>query len=393
VTPRPEYDRDTEIALLASCVFSRLARERARVIVTGPDFHQPKHEAVWNAMLALDRQGVAVDALTLRAALEGQGVDALLVEVVSEGRWLPANAEHYAQRVHEWAVRRRVAAAARVTLDEAFAPAASVPGWPEKVASRFAREAASGSVEDVTGRFAFEYEADPPKQPPWMLPDLLARGERLILTGNEGTGKSHLLRQIAVAAAGGVDPFEPAYQYEPVKVAILDYENAEHLGWEAVAVQIEQVRQWGQDPGRNLYLDYRRPTDITQDRVLSGIHRLLESQGTDLLVIGPLYHLAPEAIQTDTEATPILAALDSLRGEHGCALILEAHAGHGKDARNRDLRPRGSSALMGWPDFGYGVRWTEAPGVAEFKPWRGARILGRKWPRQLRRRDGRWVEA
>jgi hypothetical protein len=41
----------------------------------------------------------------------------------------------------------------------------------------------------------------------WVIPGLLAREDRLILTGAEGLGKMMLLRQIAVCAAAGLDPF------------------------------------------------------------------------------------------------------------------------------------------------------------------------------------------
>jgi RecA-family ATPase len=41
-----------------------------------------------------------------------------------------------------------------------------------------------------------------------VIPGLLERRDRLMLTGEEGLGKSYLLRQIAVMAAAGLDPFD-----------------------------------------------------------------------------------------------------------------------------------------------------------------------------------------
>ena len=73
-----------------------------------------------------------------------------------------------------------------------------------------------------------------------------------------------------------------------------------------------------------------------------------------ILAIGPLSRLVPRALQTDDEAAPVLAALDTIR-DRDIALLIEAHAGHtvGKGGQ-RDLRPRGSSALLGWPGLGVG---------------------------------------
>src|SRR5690606_38137665 len=110
----------------------------------------------------------------------------------------------------------------------------------------------------------------------------------------------------------------------------------------------------------------------------------------DLEVVGPLYRLTPRALQTDDEATPVLAALDTIR-ERGCAVLTEAHAGHaiGKGGF-RDMRPRGSSALMGWPEFGYGLRSIGAEGYCDLVPWRGNREE-RDWPSRMVRADGfRW---
>lgn len=131
--------------------------------------------------------------------------------------------------------------------------------------------------------------------------------------------------------------------------------------------------------------------DITRDKDLARIHQLLDAHQPDLVVIGPLYRLVPRALQTDDDAAPVLAALDTIR-DRGAALMMEAHAGHalGKGGV-RDLRPRGSSSLLGWPEFGYGMRGIGSEGYADLVQWRGPRE-DREWPARLRRADGfRWL--
>ena len=56
----------------------------------------------------------------------------------------------------------------------------------------------------------------------------------------------------------------------------------------------------------------------------------------------------------------------------------------------RDVRPRGSSALLGWPEFGFGIRKDVSvdanANAFEFVAWRGAREQ-RDWPERLIRGD------
>jgi hypothetical protein len=144
-----------------------------------------------------------------------------------------------------------------------------------------------------------------------------------------------------------------------------------------------------------VFLNCTGRMDVTRDRDLAALHREVDAWQPDMLVIGPLYRLVPRAVQTDDEAAPLLAALDTLR-DRGAALLLEAHSGHtvGRGG-SRDMRPRGSSAFLGWPEFGYGLRRLPSDDGGQycaFQAWRGDRTE-REWPRALRRdSDGvRWV--
>ena len=80
-----------------------------------------------------------------------------------------------------------------------------------------------------------------------------------------------------------------------------------------------------------------------------------------------------------------------------CALILEAHSGHGENVRDRNVRPLGSSLWMRWPEFGYGIATTTQTRKGtpvDFRVWRGPRDE-REWPVKLLRSspwpwDGEW---
>ena len=120
--------------------------------------------------------------------------------------------------------------------------------------------------------------------------------------------------------------------------------------------------------------------DITSDKWLGAIHRVIDDCDPALVSIGPLYRLIQKGMNGEEDMGQILAALDTIR-DRGIALIVEAHAGHSKDAAGtRELRPRGSSSLMGWPEFGFGLALE--PGNENqviLQRWRGDREQ-RDWP-------------
>ena len=57
-----------------------------------------------------------------------------------------------------------------------------------------------------------EFGEEPPE---WIIPGLLQRGDRMLVTGETGAGKSLLLAQIGVQVAAGIHPFTGA-KIEPM---------------------------------------------------------------------------------------------------------------------------------------------------------------------------------
>lgn len=218
----------------------------------------------------------------------------------------------------------------------------------------------------------------------WIVPNLLERKDRLILTGTEGSGKSVFLRQISVCIASGLHPFDKRQRIEPRSVVVVDAENTE-LQWARAARYITDLcRKVGtRDPGSNVQVAAGNRLDFTKQSDLDQVHKLIDTYKPDVLYIGPLYKLMPKEVSTDDDAAPLIMALDELRNR-GVVLLMEAHAGHGKTNNERDLRPRGSSALMGWPEFGYGIRRLTDDGNSRLIQWRGDREQ-REWPGLLRR--------
>lgn len=386
------HDRDAEQAVLAACIASATARKEARRHISGSDFYEPWHEEIWDAMSRLDRHNKAVDGPVLNSVLgAGSRAQRELITVIGILA-LPDHVGTYAEIVRGWSTRRRIQAEATRVLQQVMNPDVTPVGFAASVAGRFAAIRDSGSTEeDFTARTLAELLAEEDDEPEWLIPGLLERRDRFMLTGEEGLGKSHLLRQFAIHAAAGLHPFDSGVPIPAIRTMIIDCENT----WSQVRRKARPMAEWarrrGEDPSDRLMVDCTARMDITRDKDLARIHQLLDVWAPDLVVIGPLYRLVPRALQTDDDTAPVLAALDTIR-DRGCALLMEAHAGHaiGKGG-TRDLRPRGSSSLLGWPEFGFGMKSIGAEGYADLVHWRGAREQ-RLWPQRFRRGDGfRWV--
>jgi replicative DNA helicase len=227
----------------------------------------------------------------------------------------------------------------------------------------------------------------------WVIPDLLERSDRLILTGGEGAGKSTFTRQMLFLAAAGIHPLRVPLSarpvgIEPVRSLVIDAENTARQWHRNGRWMIDRIRQekGHPDPAQAIRLALSGRINLLRADDVGAIHRMIDEHNPSIVYIGPLYRCTPGSITTDDDAAPLITALDGIR-DRGVALIVEAHSGHQVGPNGiRDVRPRGSSALMGWPEFGFGIRADrDNPQRYEFVPWRGAREPNRVWPTGLKK--------
>jgi hypothetical protein len=376
-------NRDAEIAVLGACFMSALSRKKVRATIGGADFNWPQHEAIWAAMERLEHHGKAIGHPSLIEILKtNPAAMAVLPEIISNYA-TSDEVESYASIVRALSVRRRTMAELVGAIHAARNPHTNAEGFLAGLVTRFTQLRDAGSnpqIDALTLRELLDAEDEPYD---WLIPNLLERGDRLILTGEEGQGKSVLLRQIAVCAAAGLHPFGRG-TIEPMKALIIDAENSERQVRRGMRGLVAQVGMRGRrDPRDHVMIECTGRMDITSDMVLSRLHQTIDAQLPDVITIGPMYRLTPKAIQTDDEAAPVLAALDTIK-DRGITLLIEAHAGHGHGASgSRNMRPRGSSALLGWPEFGYGLTIDrETEGQFLLERWRGDRDE-REWPRWI----------
>jgi hypothetical protein len=396
-TPDP-HDIGAEQATLGAMMMSEaIAAECAQILSAG-DFYRPAHSAVFAAVTRGLRAREPVDAIAVlgRLAADGElrgGLDAPYLHTLLASVPAAVNGAYYARIVREKAVTRRVLLAARRVVQIASGEDEDPHGLTERAIREFEAVREAGLGDGLTAVTVGEFLASGTDEYDWVIPGLLERGDRFVLTGYEGAGKSELFRMFAVLTAAGIHPF--TFRPMPAaRVLLLDCENSARQTRRKLRPLIAQARLQGCAVGdANFWLECRpEGIDLARDKDVSWLLRQVAAIGPDITFLGPLYKLAPRALNDDTDAAPVIAVLNMIRARDS-AVVLEAHAGHGLGpGGKRDLRPRGSSAFLGWPEFGYGLRWSDdaPPGVrmVDVVPWRGDRDE-RDWPEMLAG-GGRW---
>jgi predicted ATP-dependent serine protease len=199
-------------------------------------------------------------------------------------------------------------------------------------------ESDDGEPEDV-----FDFLAEDDDDYDWLVLGVLERGDRLLLTGREGFGKSYLVQQIATQLAAGVHPFATEEE-TPLRVLYVDVENP---GRELRRRQRRLNLAAGDRLKRRQLFVRPRPKglDLTDPEDAEWLADEVEHTCADVLVVGPLYKLSLGDPSDEREAKPVALFFDELISHFGITIILEAHMPH--DGKGRAVRVVGLASLAG----------------------------------------------
>lgn len=231
---------------------------------------------------------------------------------------------------------------------------------------------------DITKRPEHEWD--------FIIPNVLARSERLLLVGVEGHGKSAWSRQIAACVASGIHPFTNA-AIEPRRVLYIDAENhpGQYLGdWKILHWL---CRNHGDpQPGMLTVLEEWDSTiDLIAPKGRTWLKERVHAYKPDLLILGPLKNLVQKNLAEHEVVSQLRWCINEVRSISGAAVIMEHHAPLRMSGdKVRELRPYGNSLFLGWPDYGYALQPTEIKGTYEWRQFRGDRVRGRGWPEAFR---------
>lgn len=373
-----------------------------------------QHQAVAAALHDLHAKGIPTDpTVVMRTVVDRCGTDdrarlmGTLVAQLSTHEVPFASAGYYADRLAGLGAARSVSAAA-AHFAQAIEQAAE---QDDEQAMTRAVTLMRTTMEDAERAFRPAVEEPPmsladllnSEDEPysWLVPGLLERTDRLIVTGFEGTGKSYILAQFALCIAAGLHPFTGRPIGISNRVLVFDVENSKQQlrrRYRKISAQVDALRRQHRMPPVDWSSVVRivsRPegVSLTESRELSRMEQSISSTAPDLVVAGPLYKMTALDIRDEQAALELCHVLDGLRIRHNFTLVCEAHAGHANDGGgNRRVRPIGSSVFLRWPEFGFGLspfgdsQHEEHPSIVEVKHWRGSRDE-RQWPRLLKHGD------
>lgn len=393
----PPHDVLAEQAALGACLLDTAARKLVLNLVNAEAFYQPRHAVIFEAIAELDRSGGNVDQITLGKYLADHGdVDKIggqvyLWELV---RAVPtaANGPYYAEIVQDRGLRRALIELGTRLVQMGYNRDGETSEIIEKAVA-MAREIRDQGletedlpIEDILDFVQHEDVFD------WVVPGLLERMDRLILTASEGGGKSTLLRQMAVTLSAGLHPFRTWEYIDPVRVLVLDCENSNSSSRRKYRPLLAAAESVEQPVRRGMFHIECRPSgiDLTKAADRAWMMRRVEKTNPDVLIIGPIYRLHAGDPNSEELARKVSVVIDEARATAGCAVLMEAHSPHQSGfATHRPLRPLGSSLWLRWPEFGFGLRPVDDEKSAtedrarSVQPWRGQRDE-RDWPKWIK---------
>jgi hypothetical protein len=394
----PPNSRGAEQALLGTLLVNPELAPHAATLLDRDDIYRPEHQVIWDSIHAVTATGalsepaLVLDHLTRTKELNKVGGAPYLFELVQAGRF--GQLDEYARIVRDTSrlrsaqeatskVRSAIQSARPENVTDAIEQAVTVMDQELVRFGASTNQRIRRHVETIDellhGEDDDTYD--------WVIPGLLERQERVIITAEEGAGKSTLLRQIAVQAASGIHPFT-LETIAPITVLHIDVENTRRQSRRRYRPM--RLQAGHQLEGDRLRIELRTAgLDLTTDTDREWLLDTCRYVQPDLLLIGPIYKLANGDPTEEKSAKPVAMALDLVRDQIDCAIVLEAHAakatGVGK-GRKRPHEPYGWSGWMRWPEVGV---WLDRDGTLSH--WRGAREE-RNWPHNLQR-GGTWPWA
>lgn len=354
-----------EAAVLGSVMLGESAHQ-VLLRLTDDDFDDPKHKLVASAMRRMIRDNGKPDPVTVSAELASLGVlgrigGSVFLHNLAGTVPTPLSAPYYAAIVRD-AARVRKAHEAGVRLTQMTATETSAEDMPE-ILSRIQADLAAvpppldAVIEKPPTVRELLLKTDDPED--WLIPGLVERGERVVITGGEGMAKSVIMRQMAVCFAAGLHPWTGRRVADGFRVLHIDAENSERQsrrGYLRAGNGIAKLRS------APCWADRIHPYNRTEGLDLAGkdrawFHEVAEACSPDLIILAPAYKIMiGRDPDKERDILALLGAIDEVRTRHDAAILIEAHSGNGSDNGDRPARPIGSSVWRRWPEVGFGLR-------------------------------------
>lgn len=362
-----------------------------------PDEFHGHHVHIASTMASMDTMGLDITPASLLAQLHTSGLlvragGGGAIHTMVENAVVGEHAVHLAEFLGSEAARNSLRAVGQRLVQITDNP--EIP--PEEAAQR-ALEDLDNVRRAVTEPQTLGWpDGSAHPSPEWIIPELMAVNERVMLTGGEGLGKTMLTRQLVASVAVGYHPFD-GKEFDPRPALHIDLENPQDISdraWRNIRLGLSDAGV--PIPDGTLHRLQLVRFGITNARDVAWLTRTVAAVNPSIIAIGPVKNLILEDPNDESGVIRAQDLLNQMRADTGAALVLEGHAGYVDRGPEGSWRPRGSSAWLGWPEFGFGLKPVPDTYVrtAELVPWRGARAEGRFWPERIvAGRPWPWTQA
>jgi len=337
---------------LISCFFQKpdLLRDESLSFST-EDFHFSPHRRIVQAIIDLDAEGIVPDPGMIANRLIDPSDREYLLDLADNMWASPSNAKFYAQKLREVAIKRQA------IFDAGKLRNAALSGDPDDIARV---RAEIGKREDPDeGKFAiirpsvaFSKVLPPPV---YVLPSLRPRTVGLIVA-QEGTGKSFLALEIALAKATGHDMTGIGVT-GPGSVVYFSKEDPPEIIEErlqSIGPLISSDEAFGRADNLEIVSLYGIPATLVSEKTIVNeklIRQIIKAgYGKDLLIFDTLRKLHDLEENSSGEMKVLLEIFDRIALETGAAVLLIHHTNKSANLNGQQgdqSSARGSNAIVG----------------------------------------------
>jgi replicative DNA helicase len=319
----------------------------------------PAHGVIWDAARALAATSpLKYSPMSLSTAVRRKGnqrAQAELLEVIGTGTtYLDLN--WLAERLHETYSMRLISQTAMRIQQTVANGAASIEDRMAQ-ATAFANDiqniAHPPGHTEINGLHTVRDFIDASiGEPDWIVPHFVGLGERWLILGVPGSGKSVLARQMAMSVASGIHPLFPTRTIPAHRTLFIDLENpedilrkeyrrqADGMGMLRRSVSNDQAWLWYQPGG----------IDLANSEDYRSFRAVIDKVQPALVCFSPVYKAHSANGEWDVLAGTVTSAIESVRARMPVTFWMEHHAS--KAGTSADgLDPYGSGRWTRWPDF------------------------------------------
>ena len=314
-------DLQAEQAFLGACLVDRGPLTRWAQRLKPREFYSTAHQMIWRALRTLWTEGRPADVLTVAAWLNSHRLlddcgGASYLASLPDVAPTVANADHYAEIVHDCALRRYAAVVAERLRERLYETpdAESLVTYAERLVDDWRGYAGDDTGLKPLTLDSLYAEADKLGEIEWLVPNVVARGYLHIITARPGTGKTWAGLTLAAALAQGI-PWANMRAVRQTPVLWID----EEIGARVLA---KRLRQLDVPPDAPIYNLSMRRFKVDIPAHIREIRGFISEHNIGLVVLDSLRRIHDKKENDNSDIGLLAEPLRSLCEANAAVVIL-----------------------------------------------------------------------